>query len=141
MTRRIIYTSISLLLAVIIAALVGAFLSYLPKYYRLNHFGVQTQGTVISKEKENHQFIGVEYEVDNNKFKVKGNAEDFGKVFFTVNLNEKVPVTYNPYAPEESCLGNPEQQLNESIIGTCFVSTFPIIVFLVYLIRKKISQN
>ena len=134
---KTIYLVVGLLFAIIIAAVIGGFLTYLPKYYRLNRYGVETQGKVISKEKENHQFIRVEYEVNNRKFETVGNAEDFGKVFFTVKLHEDVPVYYNPDAPEESCLGKPNSQLKESIMGVCFISLTPIFLYIIFIIKTR----
>lgn len=135
--KRKIYVGIGLFLVVIIATIIGGYLTFLPTYYRLSKYGIETLGTVISKEENNHQYIRVEYKIDNNKFITGGHAGDFGKSFFTVKLNEKVPVYYNPDEPEESCLGKPDSHLNRSIKGTCFVSTFPIIILIIHLIRKK----
>jgi hypothetical protein len=71
-------------------------------------------------------------------------VENIGKSFESVQLNEIVPVFYNPAAPEESCLCNPNEQLSSSIEETCVVSIIPILLFFSYLIQnaiKKKSEN
>lgn len=132
------FVAFLLLLAVITAAIVGAVLFNLPKHYRLNKYGIETWGTIISKEKENHQYMRVEYEVDNRKFDSGGHAEDVDKNFDSVQLKEEVIVYYDPRDPQIAVLGNPAKNLKSSISGICFVSIIPILFFLSYRLKKFI---
>ena len=116
-------------------------MSDLPKYYRLNKYGVEVQGTVILKEPEQHQRIEVQYEVNNNKLKAGGGAGDFDKDFSSVKLQEKVPVYYNPEYPEESCLGNPSKHLDSSLIEICVISFIPFLLFISYILKKISSEK
>ena len=130
---------LGLIAATIIAVIVGTIIVSFPKYYRLSRFGVETQGTVTAKERENHQNIRFEYKVGNQLFKSVGHAEDIGKIFETVRINEKVSVFYDPSAPEKATLGNPTKQLESSYRGIIFVGLAPSVFFLFYKLKKKSS--
>lgn len=135
--NKYLITDISLLLATFMAIVVGAFLSDLPENYRLNQYGIETRGTVVSKDEKNHRYIEVKFKANYQDFTAGGRAEHFGKTFFTVKLGEEVPVFYNPEFAEESCLGNPNQHFNSSLVATCFVTTFPAFFFIVSVVRRK----
>lgn len=117
-SKKKIYIFAGLILSVIVTALAGAFITDLPKYYALKTSGSEIKGTLISKEEHNHQFVEVDYSINNINYIVKGNAENFGRDFYSVKVGDIVPVTYNPHSPNDACLGNPEAQLNKSIRGT-----------------------
>lgn len=122
-----------LLSATIVAFIIGVYLSNLPRYYRVNENGVQTQATVISKE--SHGYISVEYNVNNRKFKSGGHARDIDKNFEEVQLNDKVSVYYDPLAPEDSTLGNPNKHLKASFVEIGFITIIPILLFVFYVIK------
>lgn len=124
-----------------IAVIIGALIVSFPKYYRLSRYGVETHGTVTAKERENHQNIQVEYQVGDKLFKTSGHAEDIGKIFGTVQINEEVSVFYDPSDPKSATLGNPNKQLNSSYRGMIFVGLTPIIFFLGYEIKKKVNAH
>lgn len=82
-------------------------------------------------------YISFKYEVSNQVFKSGGHAEDIGKIFESIQLNEKVPVWYDPANPEIATLGNPDKQLKSSGLGILFVSLIPILFFVSYKFKKK----
>ena len=135
--KKITRVASIIILITIMAAVIGAMLFDFPKYYQLSRYGIETQGTIISKEKENHMYISFNYEVRNQIFKSGGRAEDIGKNFESVQLNEKVQVYYDPNNPEIATLGNPSKQLKSSIFGICFVSIIPTLFLVGYELKKR----
>jgi Protein of unknown function (DUF3592) len=127
---------IGILAATLVAASIGAFLSNLPEYYHLSKNSVETQGRVVSKGRENHIYISFEYEVNNRKLKLGGRAGALDKDFDEVQLNDKVSVYYDPFAPEDAVLGNPNKRLKSSFVETCIVAVIPILLFAAYKIKS-----
>ncbi len=137
--KNLILELLGLFLAILLTATVVAVLSRLPEHYRLSKRGIESQGIVVSKK--SHNYIEIEYKVDDRTYETGGHAEDIGKIYDLVNLGEKVTIYFDPLNAETASLGNPARHLQSSLIETCVVSTFPILGFFIYLIKKKGNKN
>ena len=96
---------------------------------------VETEGIITAKERENHQYIQVEYKVGNRIYKTGGRVGSIDKEFDAVQINERVLVYYDSLAPEDALLGNPNKHFESSVIETCVASFIPILLFVFYKLK------
>ena len=102
---------------------VGAVLVVIPlsrinlvRFYRLAHEGVSVRGEVIGLEPAHHQAVHYSYDVDGHSYSGIGWA-DFGNPRFGfLSVGQSVFVYYLPKDPSTSCLGYPNELLNNEEI-------------------------
>lgn len=123
-------------LLIVVFGFIGAFLFGLPKYYSIYMEGAETRGMIVSKDREQHQYIQAEYNVDGKKYVTGGRADSFGKDFDSVKIGDSVPIFYNKSRPSSAIFGDPDKHLNSSIISTLVVASTPLILFFAYVLRK-----
>jgi hypothetical protein len=109
-----------------VSAMVPFFLLDTFKYYRLSTVGILTQGRVIAKEPDNHQFIRYSYRDSNQTYTGIGSAGYGNPSFKDINVGQLVRVFYDPEDPRKSCLGDPTPRVQQTLFGIGFVAVlFP----------------
>ena len=124
-----------LALALILAA-IGVVAVNWSKWHGLAKRGVETKGRVVGKEPENHKFIRYSYEVNQQTYSGLGSAGRGNPTFEQLNIGDKVTVFYDPADPNESILGNPQEQANSVTVGVLFLAIGGSLVATVNLYRK-----
>jgi len=120
----------------VIVTIVGAVMLDLPKFYGLTSNAGRTDGTVTSKERENHMSIRFEYEANGRKFTSLGRAEDLNTTFDQIEVGAHVPVSYDPSNPAFAILGDPRRYFYSSLRGTIFIFTGLIVCTLLYVLTR-----
>lgn len=130
--RKIVIHLVSwLLLTVTTAAItsMNTWMTYRPFLAR----GVETQGRVIAKEPDNHEFIRFSYKVGLQAYTGLWGAGCGNPDFDSLKTNDSVLVTYDGTAPQSALLGNPRCWVRQDlpfILGVSIVVPLLIIVAL-----------
>ena len=107
--------SSGIILAIVVSVLFGA-IGYSAGYlifdqarlHKLATTGVRTQATVSAKDRGSHRCIRYEYDVFGERFEGGGSPARVGRQFEQINLQDQIPVLYDPANPSDSLLGDPE---------------------------------
>ena len=135
--NRELYKILSYLVILIVGmSVIGAWFLDVPKFCSLVLNSVVSQGTVVSKEKENHMSVWFEYKVAGRTFRAAGRAGDIDRTFETIQIGESVPVYYDATNQESATMGDPNKYLRSSIRGTAFIFFSLIVVSLLYLVKQ-----
>lgn len=98
----------------------------LATFYRLAHGGVATSGTITAIEPQNHETVHYLYSVDGKSYAGEGAVE-------SLTALRQVTVFYLPSRPDTSCLGSPQDLLDNEETFVLMVSlSSPTIVMAVY---------
>lgn len=127
---------IILIIATVIAAISGAILFELPKYLSIYLYGKEALGTVVAKNRDQHMSVDVDYQVGNQVFRTGGHAEDVGKSFDALEINERVPVFYDRITPEAGVLGDAFEHLKSSFRGTFILLFVPTLFFVFFWLKR-----
>ena len=135
--RKVIIHVVSwLLLAIATAAIAGlnTWMTYGPFLAR----GVATQGQVIAKEPDNHQFIRFSYKVGEQTYTGLWGAGCGNHYFNSLRINDPVLVTYDRATPQSALLGNPRCWARNDLPFIIGVSIVVPLVIIFALIAKGI---
>src|ERR1700694_3140043 len=80
-----------------------------PEALALATRAVEVQGTVVSKEPENHKFIQYTYVVGEATYSGLGSAGRDNPTFEQLKIGDRVKLYYDPDSPKESILGDPKE--------------------------------
>jgi hypothetical protein len=114
-----------LLLALAIASLI--YRINVPHYRRLKH-GFRTHGVVTALEPGNHQSVRYQFEVGGRSYSGVGSAGFGNPDFESISVGSSVIVYYLSDNPNESCLGIPDERIDNEVgaLGLAAVF-FPIL--------------
>jgi hypothetical protein len=91
------------------------------KWNGLAKYGITTNGSVVDKEPENHNFIRYSYVANGNNYSGLGSAGGVNQDFDHLHVGDTVKVIYDSRQPEESMLGSAQSQANSITIGVIFL--------------------
>ena len=94
------------------------------EYYELTTRGVKTEGIVIAKEPENHNFIRYSYKAEEQTYSSIGSDGRGNPSFEALKIGDPLVVFYDSDSPSISCLGYPSSHLRDSTGGIIFVVLF-----------------
>lgn len=134
-------TGLLIAAAILIAMIAGAVFLEVPKYYRLSRSGRETIGKVVSKEREKHNTINLQYSVEGRTFESGGFAEAVGRSFDTLSVGDQVVIYYDPDDPGKSTLGDPVGYLKTSLRGTLFISFIPLLAYISYKVKTRSKRR
>ena len=108
--------------------------------------GVQTYGTVTSKDPDNHAAVNYVYKVGDREFDGAGHAGGGNPGFDEIQVGQSVMLYYDPKNPSDSFLGGPQYQIagdkllrsraTAALFVISFLAIFPI-YFAVYMATRK----
>ena len=106
------------------------------KWHGLAERGVEAEGRVIAKEPENHEFVRYSYVVGGETYSGVGSAGRGNPEFEQLNTGDRVKVFYDPDNPNESILGDPQEQASSINRGVLFLAVVGPLLTLVLLYHK-----
>ena len=135
-SRAIIITFCIWLAWTLACAAVGFVLVDWRKWHGLAERAVETEGRVIAKESENHRFIRYSYQVGARTYSGLGSAGRGNPTFEQLNVGDRLKVFYDSEKPEESLLGDAQEQVTERTVGVLFVAVLGPLIAMVRMYRK-----
>jgi hypothetical protein len=108
--------------------------------YRLLRSGVETNGVITDKMRQNHQRIQYSFKVDEKKYSFSGFAGDLGKDFDQISIGEKVKVIYESTNPSNSCLGNCENIFYAELRFVVFLALIPTIAIILLQVSYLLKE-
>lgn len=91
------------------------------KWNGIAKYGVATNGKVVGKEPENHDFIRYSYVVNGSHYSGLGSAGGEHPDFNQLHVGDPVKVIYDSRQPEESILGSAQSQASSITRGVIFL--------------------
>jgi hypothetical protein len=92
------------------------------KFRKLQQEGVQTTGTVLSKEPENHRSVKYRYIVEGKAFERVGVPGNGTPAFSDLAAGDQVLVTFDPLDPDISVLGEADPIYRQRILVIEFLA-------------------
>lgn len=103
----------------------------MPLFDVLSKRGVETKGKVLEKFPNNHLTVKFSFVVNGKEYTNIGHPDNGNPPFEFLSVGQNVIVFYDPMAPTNSILGNPEDrrrgELMCLILATIFIPTFVIL--------------
>jgi len=93
-----------------------------PEALALATHGIEVQGTVVSKDHENHNFIQYTYVVGEATYSGLGSAGRGNPTFEQLKIGDRVKLYYDPDSPKESILGNAKEHAKSITTGLLFIT-------------------
>jgi hypothetical protein len=85
--------------------------------------------------------IWFEYHVDGRTYRSSGRAEYVGRSFWAVEAGDQVPIFYDEIDPSFVVMGDPQQYLNDSLLGVAFTFFGLALMAVIYEWRRKGSNT
>ena len=120
--KRLVTTFVIWIGLIVLFGALGIYALNWTKYHRLAKNAVQTEGSVIRKEPANHRFIHYSFKANDKVYFGVGNAGGPNPEFDQLNVGDPVKVSYDPNSPENSFLGNPQEQSDSITRGVLFLA-------------------
>jgi len=128
------------LVATAATAIAGVAILNVEDAYHLTTRGSKTEGVVTDTDAANHRVVHYSYSVNQQTYSYGGYSGDIHRQFEDIKPGDKVPVVYDSLNPQVSTMGNPADQFRSLTRGVVFISLFPTVLLLSYLVQKKRSK-
>ena len=131
------YLIVLWIVSTLFAAVAGAIVLEIPRYYHLTRRGVPAEALIVALQPDKHGSVIYSYQTNGHTYQGGGHAGDIGAHFEDLGVGEKVSIFFDPRAENVSCLGEPGKHLSSLLRGNAFIAFFPTLFFLVLKIRRS----
>jgi hypothetical protein len=135
--QRLILHLLSLRLSLVLPGYRALFCSNYPNTYQFTSRVEKLLGRSQLRIVTNICILRRTNHVGDQVLRVGGHAEDVGKTFETLALDEKVPVYFDPASPEAAILGDPLEHVKSGLRGTFIILFIPTILFVFFQLSRR----
>jgi hypothetical protein len=120
--RNVGHTLLIWAISTFVCVVIGVVALDWEKWNSLAEHGITSNGNVVAKEPENHNFIRYRYVVNGSHYSGLGSAGGENPNFDQLHVGDAVKITYDSQRPEESILGSAQSQRSSIRRGIVFLA-------------------